>query len=68
MDEFYALLPRIAVWFSKRNLEKHQGSTQLGYILPVKYLNKQSLFALLQSLFCFMFFILAFIFIFLKAV
>lgn len=49
LSEFYKPLPRIAVWLAKRHFEKHKGNPQIGYILLVKNLQKQGLFAFLQA-------------------
>jgi hypothetical protein len=48
--EFYKPLPRFVVWLANRHFKKNEGNPQLGYLLLVKFLNRQGLFAFLQAL------------------
>lgn len=60
--EFYKPLPKIIAWYSSRILKKHAGDPQVGHMLLISMLNKQGLFAVLQSLSFLGFLIVGFIF------
>lgn len=60
--EFYKPLPKIIAWYSNRILKKHAGDPQVGHMLLISMLNKQGLFAVLQSLSFLGFLIVGFIF------
>ena len=50
LSEFYKPLPRFAVWLASRHFKKHAGNPQIGYILLVKNLQRQGLFAFFQAI------------------
>ncbi|MBE2889716.1 hypothetical protein [Geobacter anodireducens] len=50
MTEFYNPLPKVMVWLALRQLQKYASNPQVNGILQIKKLNKQGLFASLQSL------------------
>lgn len=50
LSEFYKPLPRITVWLANRHFKKNSGNPQIGYLLLIRSLNMQSLFALFQAL------------------
>lgn len=50
LTEFYKPLPKIVVWFSNRHMKKNLGNPQIGYLILISNINKQSLFAFIQTL------------------
>lgn len=50
LSEFYAPLPRLAVWVTTRHFKKHANNPQIGYLTLIKNLNMQGIFAFLQAL------------------
>lgn len=50
MSEFYNPLPKIIVWLASRQLQRYEGNPQVGGILQIRNLNRQGIFASLQSL------------------
>jgi len=50
LAEFYAPMPKWAVWLAYRQLKKYTGNPQIAYILIVKILNAQSALAFLQAI------------------
>lgn len=50
MSEFYNPLPTIIVWLASRQLQRYEGNPQVGGILQIRNLNRQGIFASLQSL------------------
>ncbi len=50
MSEFLLPMPKLVKWLVKRQQNKNRGNPQQAYILLVKRLNKQGLFALMQAL------------------
>lgn len=62
LTEFYALLPKWAVWLASRHLKKNAGNPQIGYIALIKNQITQSVLAFLQALSFLGFLIAGFIF------
>jgi len=62
ITEFYTPLPKLAVWLASRQLKKYAGNPQVNGILQIKKLNKQGMFAFLQSFSFLCFLISGFIF------
>ena len=50
LSEFYKPFPRLVVWLAYRHFKKYADNPQIGYILLIKNLHKQSIFALLQTI------------------
>lgn len=50
LTEFYKPFPRFIAWLAMRHMKKNASNPQIGYILLIKNLNRQSLFAFLQSI------------------
>lgn len=50
LTEFLAPLPKITAWLAMRQLNKNSGNPQMGYLPAITSLQRQGLFALLQSL------------------
>ena len=50
LTEFYKPLPRLVVWLANRHFKKNAGNPQIGYLLLIKFLNRQGIFAFLQAL------------------
>lgn len=50
LNEFYKPQPKWVAWFANRELKKHSGDPQIGYILMIKILNKQGIFSFFQAL------------------
>jgi uncharacterized membrane protein (DUF441 family) len=50
LTEFYKPFPRFVAWLAMRHIKKNASNPQIAYLLLIKNLNKQSLFAFLQSL------------------
>jgi len=49
LSEFYAPMPKLVSWYARRQLTKHAGNVQVGYLLHVSMLNRQGLLAFLQA-------------------
>lgn len=49
LAEFYKPLPRWASWMAKRQLRKHEGNPQVGYLILINSLNWQGYFAAGQA-------------------
>lgn len=50
LTEFYKPLPRWVAWLAMRQIRKHVGNPQIGYLLLIKNINRQGIFAVLQAL------------------
>ena len=50
LTEFYKPFPRFVAWLAMRHIKKNALNPQIGYVLLIQNLNKQSLFAFLQSI------------------
>ena len=50
LTEFYKPFPRFVAWLAMRHIKKNASNPQIGYLLPIKNLNMQSLLAFLQSI------------------
>lgn len=50
LSEFFAPLPRWVTWLVNRQLKKHAGNPQMGYLPAVKCMQWQGTFATLQAL------------------
>jgi hypothetical protein len=50
LAEFYAPMPRWAVWLANRQLKKNANNPQVGYLPLIKNLNTQGMLAFLQAL------------------
>lgn len=57
MGEFFKPLPKLAVWLATRQLKKNEGNPQIAYLTLIKSLTRQSIFAFLQALMFFIFFV-----------
>ena len=62
LAEFFKPLPRLGVWLAYKHFKKNAGNPQIGYLLPIKFLNRQGLFAFLQALSFLGFMIVGFIY------
>jgi len=62
LTEFYAPLPKWAVWLAERQLKKNAGNPQVGYLPLIKNLNTQGILAFLQALSFLGFLVTGFIF------
>jgi len=62
LTEFYAPLPKWAVWLAERQLKKNAGNPQVGYLPLIKILNTQGILAFLQALSFLGFLVTGFIF------
>ena len=62
LTEFYAPLPKWAVWLAKRQLKKNAGNPQVGYLPLIKNLITQGILAFLQALSFLGFLVTGFIF------
>lgn len=50
LNEVYKPQPKWVVWLATRELKKHSGDPQIGYIPLIKTLNKQGMFSFFQAL------------------
>lgn len=50
LSEFFAPLPKWAVWIARRQLKKNEGNPQVGYLALIKNLHAQGIYAFLQAL------------------
>jgi|TARA_R110001632_G_scaffold214612_3_gene341363 hypothetical protein len=50
LEEFFKPQPQIVKWFAMRIINKHQENPQIGYLIPISMINRQSFFAILQAL------------------
>ena len=62
LSEFFAPLPRWIAWLVNRQLKKHAGNPQMGYLPAVKSMQWQGSFATLQALLFLTFLFAGFIF------
>ncbi len=63
LSEFLAPLPRWVAWLVNRQLKKHAGNPQMGYLPAVKSMQWQGSFATLQALLFLSFLFAGFIFL-----
>lgn len=62
LSEFYKPLPWWASWLAKRQLKKHAGNPQVGYLILIGNLNWQGYFAAGQAISCLAFLVVGLIF------
>jgi hypothetical protein len=60
LAEFFAPLPKWAGWLAQRQLRKHTGNPQVGYLPVIKGMQWQGVFTALQAMWFFVFLIAGF--------
>lgn len=50
LSQFFAALPKWAVWLAQRQLKKNVGNPQIGHLPIIKYLYAQGMLAFLQAI------------------
>lgn len=62
LDEFFSPMPKWIQWLAQRQLKKHAGNPQVGYLPVIRSMHWQGLFASLQAIAFLVFLVAGFIY------